>query len=103
MYSKNELKRMFLRVLYEIQYGSLTGCSNNVTSIVTSWFKRYWNVDLSEAEQGLLRGGVNEMMSDGLIQHDESQRARDFVVLTEAGKEVVELQLDPDSRGKRYF
>lgn len=103
MYSKNELKRMFLKVLYEIQYGSLTGCSNSVASIISSWFKRYWDVELSEAERKLLGEAVKEMEGDDLIEHDESQRLRGFVVLTEAGKEIVEMQMDPNSRVKRYY
>jgi len=103
LYSKNELKRMFLRVLYEIQYGGLTGCSNSVNGIISSWFKRYWDVGLSEAERKLLREGVKEMMSDGLVQRDEAQPTGDFVVLTDFGRDVVERQLDPDSHAKKYF
>jgi len=103
LYSKNELKRMFLRVLYEIQYGSLTGYSNSATSIISSWFRHYWNVELSEVERKVLREAVKEMQSDGLIQRDEAQRDPDFMVLTELGEKVVEGQLDPDSRARKYY
>jgi hypothetical protein len=51
LYLKNELKRMFLRVLYGIQYGTarsrMKDCSNNTRCITSTWFKRYWGIDLS--------------------------------------------------------
>lgn len=94
---------MFLRVLYEVQYGSMIGCSNNVNSLIYSWFKKYWNFDLSDDERKLLLEGIREMHSSALIQNDESHRSSDYVVLTETGKDIVELNLDPESKVKKYF
>jgi hypothetical protein len=43
------------------------------------------------------------MHAASLIQHDESQLSAEFIVLTDAGKDGIELHLDPDSKGKRYY
>jgi hypothetical protein len=47
--------------------------------------------------------GLSEMHAASLIQQDESQLSAEFIVLTDAGKDVVELHLDTDSKGKRYY
>jgi hypothetical protein len=103
LYSKNELKRMFLRVLYEIQYGSMKDCSNNTRWFTSTWFKKYWSIDLSGQSRELLAAGLREMHAADLIQQDESQLSAEFIVLTDAGKDVIELHLDPDSKGKRFY
>jgi hypothetical protein len=94
---------MFLLVLNEIQYGSMKDCSNVTGWITSTLFKRYWGIDLSGQSRELLMAGLSEMHAACLIRQDEPQLSAEFVVLTGAGKEVVELQLDPDPRGKRYY
>jgi len=103
LYSKSELKRMFLKVLYEIQYGSMQDRSNSLHSITSFWFKNYWKANLSLTEERLLMEAVRELQTEGYICREGSQRSSDFVVLTESGKEVVELQLDPDSKARKYY
>jgi hypothetical protein len=106
LYLKNELKRMFLRVLYGIQYGTarsrMKDCSNNVRCITSTWFKRYWALICLGSREPLM-AGLSEMHAASLIQQDESQLSAEFIVLTDAGKDVIELHLDPDSKGKRYY
>lgn len=94
---------MFLKVLYEIQYGSLQDRSNSLHSIVAFWFKNYWKANLSLTEEKLLMEAARELQSEGYVCREGSQRSRDFVVLTDSGKEVVELQLDPDSKARKYY
>ena len=81
----------------------MTDCSNSVNGIVDSWFKRYWDAGLSEEERRLLLEAVKELHSAGFVRRDESQRSSDFVVLTDAGKDVVELQQDPDARSRKFY
>ncbi len=47
--------------------------------------------------------GVRELQIEGYIHRDETRRSNDFIVLTENGKDAVELQLDPDSRARKYY
>ncbi len=94
---------MFLKVLYEIQYGSLQDRSNSLHSIASFWFKNYWKANLSLTEERLLMESVRELQTEGYICREQSQRTSDFIILTESGKEVVELQLDPDSKARKYY
>jgi hypothetical protein len=94
---------MFLKVLYEIQYGSLQDRSNSLHSIVAFWFKNYWKTNLSLTEERLLMEAVRELHSEGYVCREGLQRSSDFVVLTESGKETVELQLNPDSKARKYY
>lgn len=50
-YSKSELKKMFLRVLYECKYGKLQDHSWGVDSIVPAWINQYFNISLTNDER----------------------------------------------------
>jgi hypothetical protein len=103
LYSKSELKKMFLKVLYEIQYGSMQDRSNSLHSILSFWFRNYWKANLSMTEERLLMESVRELHTEGYVCREKSQRTSDFVILTESGIEAVELQLDPDSKARKYY
>ena len=94
---------MFLKVLYEIQYGSMQDRSNSLHSIMAFWFKNYWKANLSMTEERLLLESVRELQTEGYICREKSQRLNDCVILTESGIEIVELQLDPDSKARKYY
>ena len=46
-YSKSQLKRMFLRVIYEIEYGRFSGHSSGIDSIVPTWMNKCWNIKMT--------------------------------------------------------
>lgn len=94
--SKSELKKMYLRVLYEIQYGSMKGYSWDINSIIKSWMNLYFKTTLSEEEKQLTFEAVQELKISGLIARDSTQFVEDFQTLTAKGKEVVVEQQDPD-------
>ena len=99
--SKNELTRMFLKVLWEIQYGNMKGHSHGVDSIVPKWINDYYQIELESTEIQLVCDAVQELKASNLITRDSRQYSDNFVVLTESGKEVVEKQKDPDIFGLR--
>ena len=99
MYSKNQLKRMFLKVLYEVQYGSMRGHSSGIDSIVPEWMNRYWNIKMTIEDIKTTNEAIQELKTSGLIVKDPTQRDDVFQVLTNKGKEIVEKQIDPDIHG----
>lgn len=98
-YSKNQLKRMFLRVLYEIQYGKMDRFSNDINTIIRAWMNEYFEVELTEEEIQYTFEVIPELKISGLIAQDASQDSEVFQVLTQKGREVVEKQQDPDVYG----
>jgi len=99
MLSKKQLKTMFLKVLYEIQYGKLKGYSNGIDSIVPQWMNQYYSTKLTQEECQLTHEVIQELKASGLIVQDASQSSSMFQVLTPRGKEIVERQKDPDIYG----
>lgn len=95
-YSKQELKKMFLRVLYEIRFGKLKDYVSGVDAIVPHYINEYFNVKLTQEEIQLAHEGIQELKNAGLIVRDSTQRSDVFQVLTQKGKEIAEKQLDPD-------
>lgn len=101
MYSKNQLKRMFLKVLYEVQYDSMKGHSSGIDSIVPHWMNQYFNIKLSKEECQLTHEAIQELETSGLVVQDATQSSSMFQVLTSKGKEISEKQKDPDVYGLR--
>lgn len=94
--SKAELKKMFLRVLYECQYGKMKSYSFGVDSIVPHWINDYYKIELYPQEKEQIHVAIQELKNSGLIAQDPSQMEAVFQRLTEKGKELVENQQDPD-------
>lgn len=95
-FSKNELKRMFLKILYDIQYGTWQGRSWGTDSIVPTWMNEYWKMEMTSEDIKKTYEAIQELKTSGLIVQDPSQRDDVFQILTEKGKEIVEKQRDPD-------
>ncbi len=94
--SKPELKKMFLRVIYECLYGKMRGHSNGVDSILPHWMNEFYEIKLTENEIQLTYEAVQELKNSGLIVRDYTQRDEVFQILTAKGKEIAEKQQDPD-------
>ena len=61
--SKPELKKMFLRVIYECLYGKMRGHSTGIDGIVPRWMKNYYNIKMTEKEIQLTYEAVQELKS----------------------------------------
>lgn len=94
--TKPELKKMFLQILYQIQYGSMKGYSWGIDSIVPTWMNQHYNMTMSGQERQLTIEAVQELKTAGLIVNDATQHGENFVVLTEKGKAIAEKNQDPD-------
>ena len=94
--TKNRLKQMFLKVLYETQYGKMQGHSKGIHSIVPSWINEFYDTELSPDEIQLLQEVIQELRYSGMIANDATQRVEAFLVLTQRGKITVEQQKNPD-------
>ncbi|TET20614.1 TIGR02391 family protein [Candidatus Bathyarchaeota archaeon] len=98
-YSKNQLKRMFLKVLHEIQYGKMKGHSRGTDSIVPAWMNKHFKIKMTPEDVQLTHEAIQELKTSGLIVKDATQPGDAFQVLTTKGKEIVEKQRDPDIYG----
>jgi len=94
--SKAELKKMFLRVLYECLYGKMQSHSPGIDSIVPRWMNEYFKMEMCQDEIQLTHEAIQELKSSGLIVQDPSQYSDVFQILTTKGKDIVEKQQDPD-------
>ena len=99
--SKAELKKMFLRVLYEIQYGKMKGHSSGIDSIVPSWINKYYDIKMKKEEVQTTYEAIQELKTQGLIVHNSSQSDEVFQVLTQKGEEIVENMQDVDAYALR--
>jgi uncharacterized protein (TIGR02391 family) len=97
--SKNQLKKMFLKVLYEVQYGSMQRHSWGIDNIVPYLMNEYWKMKMTEEDIKKTYEAIQESKASGLIVRDPSQGSDNFQVLTDKGKEIVEKQKDPDIHG----
>ena len=59
--SKPEIKIMFLKVLYETQYGSMKSYSRGTDSIVPSWINKKYNIKMSREEIQLAQEVIQEL------------------------------------------
>lgn len=98
-YSKGELKRMFLKVLYEIESGKLKGRSSGIDSILPTWMNEYWKIKLTKEEIERTNEAIQELKTSGLIVKNPDQYDEVFQILTPKGKEIVEKPKDPDIYG----
>ena len=94
-YSKSRLKKMFLQVLYECQYGKLQGHSWSVDSIVPSWMNEYFKVSLTRDEIQRCIQAVEELRNHGYLMKDATQMSDNFLILTPEGVKVVKEQGEP--------
>jgi hypothetical protein len=97
--SKIQLKRMFLRVLYECEYGTMKGCSWGIDSIIPYWMNEYWGMKMTEEDEKKAHEAIRELKTEGLIVQDPNQRGDVFYNLTEKGKRIVEKQKNSDVHG----
>lgn len=93
--SKSELKKMFLRVLYECLYGKMKSHSRDINSIILSWMNEYFNIKITQQEIQLTHEAIQELKNSGIIVQDSTQEDY-FQILTAKGKEIVEKQQDPE-------
>jgi uncharacterized protein (TIGR02391 family) len=99
--SKPEIKTMFLKVLYEIQYGGMKSYSRGTDSIVPSWINEKYNIKMSREEIQLAQEVIQELKTSGLIAKDSTQTNDVFQLLTDKGKNVIEKKQDPDAYALR--
>lgn len=45
--SKSEIKKMFLRVLYEVQFGDMRGHSSGIDSIIPTWINKRYKIGMT--------------------------------------------------------
>lgn len=95
-FSKSELKKMFLRVLYECLYGKMESHSHGTDSIVPGWMNEYFKIEMIPQEIQLTHEAIQELRNSGIIVQDSTQREDVFQILAAKGKEIVEKQQDPD-------
>lgn len=95
-FSKPELKKMFLRVLYECLYGKMKSYSHGTDSIVPAWMNEHFKIEMTPQEIQLAHEAIQELKNSGIIVQDSTQREDVFQILTAKGKEIVEKQQDPD-------
>ena len=99
--SKQELRKMFLRVLYECLHGSMKGHSWGIDSIIPSWINKYYNIELSKEEIQLTLEAVQELKSSGYLVRDASQLSDNWLIFTEKGLNLVRNQKEPEIFGMR--
>jgi len=99
--SKPEIKIMFLKVLYEIQFGSMKSYSHGTDSIVPSWINQKYNIKMSPEEIQLAQEAIQELKMAGLIVKDATQSDDVFQLLTKKGKEITEKKQNPDAYALR--
>jgi uncharacterized protein (TIGR02391 family) len=90
---------MFLRVLYEIECGSLRDYSNGIDSIVPKWMNEYWKIEMSKEDIKRTYEAIEELKYSGLIVKDPSQKEDVFQILTTKGTKIMKEQKDPDIHG----
>ncbi len=94
-YSKSQLKKMFLQVLYECQYGKMQSHSNGVDAIVPWWMNENYKIKLTQEEIQLCIQGVEELRTNGYLMKDATQLSDNFLLLTPEGVSVVKEQGEP--------
>ena len=89
MKSRNELKSMFLEVLYEIQFGNLKTLSAYIEGIIPQWINEQYKIKLDREEIIRLHEIVQELKTQGFIVRDPG-KSDNFILLTEKGKQFYE-------------
>jgi hypothetical protein len=99
--SKPELKKMFLRVMYEVLYGDMKGHSSGLDSIVPHWMNERFKIKMTKQEVQLTEEVIQELKNANVIVKNSAQSSDNFQVLTTKGKDIVEKQQDPDAYALR--
>jgi len=99
--SKQELRKMFLKVLYECLHGTMKGHSWGMDSIIPNWINKYYKYTLSDKEVQLTLEAVQELQNSGYLVGDSSQRDDNWLTLTEKGLNLVKSQKEPEIFGVR--
>lgn len=95
-FTKSELKKMIINVMYELKYGTMQGRTWGIDSIIPNWINEYYKTGLATAEKQLAYEAVQELKTAGLIAKDSTQYEDVFQVLTEKGKAIAEKKENPD-------
>ena len=99
--SKQELRKMFLRVLYECLHGTMKSHSWGVDSIVPSWINKHYKIKLTNAEIQSTHEAIQELKNSGYLVRDASQSSDNWLIFTEKGLDLVRSQKDPEISGLR--
>ena len=94
--TRTELKKMILRVMYELQFGKMSDYASGMNSIIPYWINEYYGVVLTGEEKTIANSAVTDLKAAGLIIKDAAKDDEVFQVLTTMGKVVVEKNQDPD-------
>jgi len=92
--TKGLLKKMFLKVLYEVKEKGYTKCTWESKSIIRYGIPDYFKINaLSGSEYSEALDGVVELENESLIRPDPDQSTPNFKVLTSKGKQIVEKDI----------
>jgi hypothetical protein len=96
--SKTELKKMFLKTLYEILCGKgkMSAYSHNINFIVSDLINEHYDIELTVEEMEQTHVAIQELKNQGLIVKDITQSSEAFWVLTTKGIELVVKMQDVD-------
>jgi uncharacterized protein (TIGR02391 family) len=96
--SKTELKKMFLKTLYEIMCGKgkLSGYSHEINFIVSDLINECYDVELTVEEMEQTHVAIQELKNQGLIVKDIVQSDEAFWVPTQKGIDLVIKNQDID-------
>ncbi len=95
-FTRTELKKMILRVMYELQFGKMSDYASGMNSIIPYWINEYYGVVLTGEEKLIANAAVTDLKAAGLIIKDAAKDDDVFQILTTMGKVVVEKNQDPD-------
>jgi uncharacterized protein (TIGR02391 family) len=94
-YSKSQLKKMYLQVLYECQYGKLQSYFPSIRSIIPHLINEYFKTSLTKDEIWRCLQAVEELRADGYLVKDPTQLSDDFLMLSPEGVNVAKEQGEP--------
>ena len=99
--SKQELRKIVLRVVYECREGDFEGHSWGLDSVIPHWINDYYRVTLSPEETQTAFEAAQELRTAGYLVRDATQNSDNFVVLTERGREALRSQKEPEVHATR--
>lgn len=96
--SKAELKKMFLKTLYEILCGKgkMSGYSHDINFIVSNLINENYDIELTVEEMEQIHVAIQELKNQGLIVKDITQSDEAFWVPTKKGIDLVVRMQDID-------
>ncbi len=99
--SKQELRKMVLRVIYECRDGSFQGHSWGIDSVIPQWMDKYYKVTLKPEETQIAYEAVQELKTSGYLVRDATQNSDNFLVLTSRGLAALQSQKEPEVHALR--